>query len=217
MHKEFHMTPTEGDISEMKRALSSDETVAKFTEEQKEKLYSGMLTIKRMYELHEDFDEVTHSTKRMKYARRLQTSLERVIEVLNEKEGRAHFFQALAKMRDALGLTSPGIVEVATDFEITARRLLQASKQARPRKATSPPPNRPTKALGEVRMTKNLLEGLGVSIGATGGETGGPATRLMAKIHEYVSGSVTNPEAIKDRLMRLKEWEASHPGGQPAS
>jgi hypothetical protein len=54
---------------------------------------------------------------------------------------------------------------------------------------------------------------------ATGGNTGGPATRLMARIHEYVTGGeVIGHDAIRNRLTRLKEWEASHPPGEdPAS
>jgi hypothetical protein len=59
-------------------------------------------------------------------------------------------------------------------------------------------------------MMKTLLESLGVTIGATGGETGGPATRLMARIHEYVTGEVIGYDAVRDRLTRLRDWEAGH-------
>ena len=215
MHTEFYLEPTEADIREMKKALNSDETFLRFTDEEKTKLYSGMMNMKRVGELYDDVADSNETTKRTKYARKLQSSLERLIAVLNEKAGSAHLLQSMIKMRDTHGLTSQEVVDVVTGLEQTAVRLLQGSKQARPRKTNLPPPNRPPKALAEVRMMRDLLESLGISVGATGGETGSPATRLMVRIYEYVSGGAgINPDSIKDRLIRLKDWEANHQGGE---
>jgi hypothetical protein len=133
MHTEFHLDPTEADIREMKKALSSDKTFLKFTQEEKETLYSGIMGIKCVIELYDDVDELNEMTNRTRYARKLQSSLDRLISVLNEDVGRAHLLETMGKMRDALGLTSQGIVNEVAHLKITAARLLQGSKQARPR------------------------------------------------------------------------------------
>jgi hypothetical protein len=212
VHTEFYLKPTENDVHEMKKTLSSDKTYLRFTEEQKATLFARMLEIKRVMELYDDIEESTERTKRTRYARKLQSALDRLIVILDEQEGNAHLIQVMAETRDTLGLNSHEIVDMVTGFEQTAARLLQASKRVYPRKADSPPPARPPKALAEVRMMKDLLERLGVTVGVTGGETGGPATRLMAGIHRYVSGGdLITADAIKDRLKRLKDWEDCHP------
>jgi hypothetical protein len=211
MHTEFHMEPTEADIRQMREAFGFDDIFLEFTEERKGELFEGVLTIRRVMELSEDVEEAHETTKRTRYARKLQSVLERLIEVLNEEEGNPHLLQAMAKMRDAHGLTSSEIASLVAHLEQTARGLLQGSKRARPRKTNRPPPQRPPKALAEVRMMKTLLERHGVAVGATGGDTDGPATRLMARIHEYVTGGeVISHDAIRNRLTRLKEWEAAH-------
>lgn len=211
MHTEFHLEPTEADIRQMSEAFGFDEIFLKFTEEKKKELFEGALKIKRLMEFSDDFEEGNETTKRTSYAMKLQSSLERLIEVLNEDEGNAHLLQAMAKMRDSRGLTSPEVVDLIAQFRQTAAALRKGSKQARPRKRNLPAAARPPKALAEVRMMKTLLESLAVTVGVTGGNTGGPATRLMARIHRYVTGGeVISHDAIRNRLTRLKEWEAGH-------
>ena len=210
VHTEFHLEPTEDDICEMRKALDGDEIFLKVTEDKK--LFVGMLKIKRIMELYDDVAELGETTKRTAYARKLQTRLEGVIEVLNQDEGGAHLLQAMARMRDMRGLTSNEVVKRVADLQIDLRDLLRASKQARPRKKDLPPPTRPPKALAEFEMMVELLESVGVDVGVTGGEEGGPATRLMIRLHAYVSGGeVVRADAIKDRLKRLKEWNVAHP------
>jgi hypothetical protein len=207
------MEPTEADIRQMREVLDSDEIFLKFTEERKRELFEGVLRAKRLMELYDDVEEGNETTKRTRYALKLQSVLQRLIEVLNEDEGNAHLLQAMRKMRDAHGLTSPEIAGLVAHFEQTAGLFLQSSKQARPRKTNLPPPERPPKALAEVRMVKTLLESLEVTVGATGGDTGGSATRLMVRIHAYVTGGeIISHDAIRNRLTRLKEWEAGHQG-----
>jgi hypothetical protein len=210
VHTESHLEPTELDIREMKVALDGDEIFLKVAEDKE--LFVGMLKIKWVMELYDDVAELSETTKRTAYARKLQTRLEGMIEVLNQGEGGAHLLQAVARMRDTRGLTSERAVKRVADVEIVMRDLLRGSKQARPRKKDLPSPTRPPKALAEVEMMVELLESLGVEVGVTGGEEGGPATRLMIRIHAYVSGGeVIRADAIKDRLKRLKEWNAGHP------
>ena len=37
----------------------------------------------------------------------------------------------------------------------------------------------------------------------------------MVRIFQYVSGGAgINPDSIKDRLIRLKDWEANHQGDE---
>jgi hypothetical protein len=209
------MEPTEADIHQMREAFGFDEIFLQFTEEKKRELFEGVLRIKRVMELYDDVEEGNGTTKRTRYALKLQSVLQRLIDVLNEEEGNAHLLQAIRKMRDLRGLTSPEIVGLVAQFQHTAGGLLQGSKLARPRKANLPPLERPPKALAEVRIMKTLLESLGVTVGATGGDTGGPATRLMARIHKYVTGGeVIRHDAIRNRLTRLKEWEAGHQRGE---
>jgi hypothetical protein len=210
VHTEFHLEPTERDIREMREALDGDEIFLKIAEDKK--LFAGMLEIKRIVDLYDDVAELSETTKRTAYARKLQARLEGVIEILNQDEGGAHLIQAMARMRDMRGLASNEVVKRVANLQIDLRDLLRASKQARPRKKDLPPPTRPPKALAEVERMVELLESLGVEVGVTGGEEGGPATRLMIRIHAYVSrGEVIRADAIKDRLKRLKEWNAGHP------
>jgi hypothetical protein len=214
VHADSHLEPTEADIREMKEALDGDELFLKIADDQK--LFEGMLKIKLVMELYDDVAELSETTKRTAYAGKLQTRLEGVIEILNQDEGGAHLLQAMARMRDMRGLTSNEVVKRVADLQIDLRDLLRASKQARPRKKDLPPPTRPPKALAEVEMMVELLKSLGVGVGVTGGEEGGPATRLMIRIHGYVSGGeVIRADAIRDRHKRLKEWRADHPDWKP--
>ena len=135
VHTEFHLEPTEGDIREMKEALDGDEIFLKVAEDKK--LFAGMLKIKWIMELYDDVAELSETTKRTAYARKLQTRLEGMIEILNQGEGGAHLLQAVARMRDTRGLTSERAVKRVADLEIDLRDLLRGSKQARPRKKTS--------------------------------------------------------------------------------
>ena len=210
VHTEFHLEPTEIDIREMREALDGDEVFLKVTEDKK--LFVGMLKIKRIMELYDDVAELSETTTRTAYARKLQTRLEGLIGVLNQREGNGHLLEAMVSVRDTCGLTSNEVVERVADLEVGARQLLQGSKRARPRKKKLLALTRPPKALAEVGMMVELLESLGIRVGVTGGEAGGPATRLMIRIYAYVTGGdVIGADAIKDRLSRLKEWNAGHP------
>jgi hypothetical protein len=139
VHAESRLEPTEADIREMREALDGDELFLKIAEDQK--LFEGMLKIKWVMELYDDVAELSETTKRTAYARKLQTRLEGVIEILNQDEGGAHLLQAMARMRDMRGLTSNEVVKRVADLQIDLRDLLRASKQARPRKKD--PPRRP--------------------------------------------------------------------------
>jgi hypothetical protein len=172
VHTEFHLEPTEGDIREMREALGGDEIFLKVAEDKK--LFAGMLEIKRIVELYDDVAELSETTKRTAYARKLQARLEGVIEILNQGEGSAHLLQAMARMRDMRGLTSDEVVQRVANLEIDVRNLLRGSKQARPRKKDLPPPTRPPKALAEVERMVALLESLGVEVGVTGGRKVAP-------------------------------------------
>jgi hypothetical protein len=113
MHTEFHMGPTEADIRQMREAFGSDEIFLEFTEERKRELFEGVLETKQVMELYDDVAEGNETTKRTRYALKLQSSLERLIEILNEDEGSAHLLQAMAKMRESRGLSSPEIAGLA--------------------------------------------------------------------------------------------------------
>jgi hypothetical protein len=100
--------------------------------------------------------------------------------------------------------------EASEIFVGFAREFVECGEAVAPHARLRPPPDRPPKAVGLVRMMVELLENLNVQVGATGGE-GGPATKLMIRIHAYVSGGgVTTADAIKDCLKRLKKWKAVH-------
>jgi hypothetical protein len=169
---EFHLEPTEGDIREMREALDGDEIFLKVAEDKK--LFAGMLEIKRIMELYDDVAELSETTKRTAYARKLQARLDGVLEILNQGEGSAHLLQAMARMRDMRGLTSNEVAQRVADLEIDVRDLLRGSKQARPRKKDLPPPTRPPKALAEVERMVELLQSLGVEVGVTGGRKAAP-------------------------------------------
>jgi hypothetical protein len=203
------MEPTETDLYQMREAFGFDEIFLGLTEERKRELFKGVLEIRRVMEFYDDVAELTETTERTKYALKLQTHLQGLLEVFEQKEGSAHLLDLMVNWRDALEVTSPEIVKKVDDYKEMTSQILRSSKRARPRKKA--PPNRPPKALAEVRMMKTLLEGVGVTVGATGGGTGGPATRLMARIHKYVTGGeVISHDSIRNRLTRLKKWEAGH-------
>jgi hypothetical protein len=167
-----------------------------------------MLQIKWIAELYDDVAPQYHTATLTKSARELQKAIGVIIGQIDRID--THLVQALGEMRRRRRDWAP--LPMTTNVVAPyLGELLECSKAAAPRGKVRPAPNRPPKALGVARMMVRLLERLGVRVGATGDE-GGPATRLMMKIDVYVSGRrAITAHAIKDRLVRLKDWEARHP------
>jgi hypothetical protein len=201
--------PTEDDIRAMSDALGDDPTFADLPKSGKTAFFTGMLAMKWVAGIYDDVGEQYHSGKLAKSVRTLQ-KLKAVIRLFDGLDD-PHLVRALGEMRRRRQLTLRDMFEASQVFKRFARELVECGEAVEPRGKLQPPPNRPPKALALIRMMVELLNSLGVQVGATGGE-GGPATKLMIRIHAYVSGGeVITADAIKDRLKRLKNWKAEHP------
>jgi hypothetical protein len=200
--------PAEDDIRAMRDALGDDPTFAGLPEAGKAALFTKMFGMMWVAGIYDDVAKQYSTGKLAKSARELQ-KLEAVIPLFDGYAD-THLVQALGEMRRRRQLEWPTMFEASEIFVRFARELVECSEAVEPRGKLQPPPNRPPKALALVEMMVELLEGLDVRVGATGGE-GGPATKLMIRMYAYVSGGeVITADAIKDRLKRLKDWKAVH-------
>jgi hypothetical protein len=207
--------PAEDDIRAMRDALGDDPTFACLPEAGKAALFTKMFGMMWVAGIYDDVAKQYSTGKLAKSARELQ-KLEAVIPLFDGYTD-THLVQALGEMRRRRQLEWPSMFEASEIFVRFARELVECSEAVEPSGKLQPPSNRPPKALALVEMMVELLRGLGVHVGATGGE-GGPATKLMIRMYAYVSdGEVITADAIKDRLKRLKDWKAAHPNWRTGS
>jgi hypothetical protein len=210
--------PPEDEIRAMRGYFGDDPAFASLPEESKIVVFSKMFGMKVVAQLHDDVALFYHTTKLAKSARQLQKALKVIIGQIStsEPQDHAHLVQALRVMRRR-GLHSAPMHVMAQVVGPFLTNLLECSIEAEPRGKVSPPPNRPPKALHLVQMMADLLESVGLRVGASGGDAGGPATRLMIKFYAYLTkGEVIKPDAIKMSLTRLRTWQAKHLTGKRA-
>lgn len=205
--------PPEDEICNMRGYFGDDPAFASLPEESKTAVISKMFQMRLVAQLHDDVATFYQTTKLAKSARQLQKALRVIIDQISghEMQRDAHLVQALGEMRRRrLELEPVPVMALTVGPFLT--NLLECSIAAEPRGKVSPPPNRPPKALHLVQMMADALEKVGIRVGATGGDEGGPATRLMIKFYAYLTdGEVIKPPAIKMSLKRLRNWQACHP------
>jgi hypothetical protein len=205
---EFFLEPTDDDVRAMREALGDDPIFMRLPESSKVAWFKEMLGIKWIAETYDDVASQYHTAKLVRSARELQGALRLVVDQIAKPD--THLVQALGEMRRR-GLDSRPVSTAGLVAEPFLRKLLECSKGVEPRGKLRPPRERPPKALGVLSSMVKLLERHGVQVGATGGDEGGPSTRLMIRIHAYVTGGgVIGHDAIKNRLKRLREWQAGH-------
>jgi hypothetical protein len=205
---EFPLEPTDDDIQAMRKALGDDPTFMGLPESSKAAWFKEMLGIKWTAETYDDVAPQYHTAELVKSAHELQRAIRLIVDQIAKSD--AHLVQALGEKRRR-GLDPTPFHTAALVACPFLRKLLECSKAVEPRERLLPPQERPPKALGVLRSMVKLLERHGVQVGATGGDEGGPATRLMIRIHAYVTGGgVIGHDAIKNRLKRLREWQAHH-------
>jgi hypothetical protein len=212
VHTEGHLEateaePTEADVRVAKEALADDPIFASLSEEQRKVLFKGILEAKLVAQLYDDVAPQYHFTKLAKSALELQKAIKVLVRQIERSD--THLVQALGEMRRR-GFESDPLHMVSDVVAPFLFRLLECSGAVSSSGQMRPPPIRPPKALAVVRMMVKMLESVGVQVGATGGDEGGPATRLMVKMNAVIIGKDIGYGGIKDRLKRLKDWEARH-------
>jgi hypothetical protein len=194
----------------MEKGFGNNDEIRDLSEDAKMMAFDVVQLIKRSMEIGVDLDAHTEVTKRAEDARKLQ-SFKPALEVLSRGYGgSAHLSQTALEMAKRAKLTHREITEKIFDLEDTARLMLESSVAIEPKgtRSSSPLP----KALIETMLVVDLLKRVCIPVGMTGGDGGGPTTRLMANIFKYTSGKTVSPDAVKQRLKNLKKHDSSRQG-----
>jgi hypothetical protein len=200
MHR---LEPNEDDKRAMMAAVGQNPVFLRLSPDQMERYFAGMLFIRRRREFHADVNRGHETTEQRADARKLKL-LERVLEVLAKGGESVHLGRTFGRMRDRLQLTDEETFSMLLVFEESARLLISCSDEVA--KTTIPKGKYLTIDDEETRLTIELLESVGVKVGATHNSR---AVKFIAKTWTY-----TNPgkkelsgEGVKRRIQALRNLQ----------
>jgi hypothetical protein len=200
---EYGPEATADDKRAMEKAFGEPLKFYRLTEDCEATAFADFRVIKGAMEIGVDLDAHTEVTKRAEDARKLQL-LKYPLEVLSDK-GSVHLRQTALEMTKRFKITEKEAIEEVYDLEDKAQRVFECSAAVQPK---GPRRSGPLPALIETMLVVDVLERASIKIAATGGDEGGPFTRLLGDIFKYTSGKAVSPDAVKQRLKTVKKHNA---------
>jgi hypothetical protein len=184
-------------------AIRAEKAFAKLPATARTRVLAGLLETQRHIENERRYDRYGDRDLRLRNRDVLKAHLAPILRIIRDDVGG---FDAMDWLTDChRGDVSAAMVELRA-FEDTARRLLDGAM------AFDPDVGR--KGRGELQLRTELtrqafyelievLEGVGVRVGATGGK-GGPGSRLLALLIAYAVGFDVGVETVKDLVQQLR-------------
>jgi hypothetical protein len=183
----FRVKPNEAEIAALRAIIGDDQTFAQLSPATQRIVFVGIMKARAMRTFTKDYNEIRKVTRRKREPSTLQSALDRLLKILDlENAARSEHLSLVARAMEArLGISFEAVAEKLEDFNETARSILDASKSV-----TSAPAPRRNVSMEDVEIDVLLdaLERARVTVGITGGEKGGPGTRLLRRLIKCTSG-----------------------------
>jgi hypothetical protein len=197
----FRVKPNEPEIEAMRTILGDDRTFEQLSAAAQRKVFVGIMKARAMRSFTDDYNEIRNVTRRKREPVTLQRALNQLMKILDpENAAHSEHLSLFARaMETRLGISFEAVAVKLEEFSETARNMLDASKSV-----TSAPAPRRRVSKEDVEMDILLvaLERAGVEVGITGGEKGGPGTRLLRRLIKCTSGRYPTILGVKKRLKK---------------
>jgi hypothetical protein len=185
-------------------AIRAEKTFAKLAPADRDRVLAAMFEAQRKIQIERGYDRFIDRTLRLRLRNALKAHLTAALKTLDDP---VCGWEAIEWLTDRhLGNVSAAMLELRA-FERTARHLLDG--------AVAFEPDVGRKGRGEPQLDTELtrqafyelievLESVGIRIGATGGKRGGPSSRLLALLITHAVGFVISFETVKDLVQERR-------------
>jgi hypothetical protein len=197
----FRVKPNEAEIAAMRAIIGDDQSFAQCSPAAQRIVFVGIMKGRAMRAFTDDYNEIRNVTRRKREPVTLQRALDQLLKILDVKNtAHSEHLSLVARAMEArLGISFEGVAGKLEDFRETARDMFDASKSV----TSAPAPRRRVlKEDVEIDVLLDALERAGVEVGITGGEKGGPGTRLLRRLIKCTSGQSPTIVGVMKRLRR---------------
>jgi hypothetical protein len=197
----FRVKPNEAEIAAMRAIIGDDQTFARFSPSAQRIVFVGIMKARAMRAFTDDYNEIRNVTRRKREPATLQSALDRLLKIFDlENVAHSEHLSLVARAMEARhDISSESVAGKLEDFTATARDILDASKSI----ASAPTPRRRVfKDDVEIDLLFNALDRAGLKVGITGGEKGGPGTRLLRRLIKCTSGQLPTIGAVMKSVQR---------------
>jgi hypothetical protein len=184
-------------VTDALAAIRAEKAFLKLSAADRERLLASLSEARRSADNEQRYDRYIDRNQRIRNRDALKTHLAPILKILADEVG---WFDAMDWLTDyPLGRIDPAERELKA-FENTARRFLDGAKAFKPdvgRKGRGEKQLRTELTWQAFHALIEALDDVGVRVGATGGERGGPGTRLLALLIAYAVGFAVGVETVK--------------------